>query len=225
MDDAALHHAIIDSFLRLQRPPTIDEIADRFGTSQSETRQALRGLAERHGVVLHPRSGEIWVAHPFSAAPTNCVVTSGERTWWGNCAWCSLGVAQLAGGTATIETRLGGIGAPVTVRLVDGELRDTDLVVHFPIPMREAWDNVIYTCSVMLLFSDEQQVDQWCATRGIARGDVRPIEQVWRFAAEWYGRHADVNWTKWSTREAAEIFRRHDLSGPIWELAEHEARF
>jgi hypothetical protein len=225
MNDSVLHHTIIDSFLRVQRPPTIEEIASRFGTSESETRTALRGLAERHGVVLHPHSGDIWVAHPFSAAPTTCVVTSGERKWWGNCAWCSLGVAQLAGGTATIETRLGGIGDPVTIPIVEGELRETDFVVHFPIPMREAWDNVIYTCSVMLLFRDERQVEQWCATRGIARGDVRPLEQVWRFAAEWYGRHADADWTKWSTREAAEIFRRHNLSGPTWELAEYEARF
>lgn len=225
MNDSTLHEAIITSFLRLQRPPTLRELAARFGCSEADARQALRGLAERHGVVLHPQSGEIWIAHPFSAAPTTFVVSAGDRKWWGNCAWCSLGVAHLAGGTATIETRVGALDEPATIRIVNGDLVDTGYVVHFPVPMSRAWDNVVYTCSVMLVFRDESQVDEWCKTRAISRGDVRPIEQVWRFAAEWYGRHADRDWVKWSKRDAAEMFRRHNLSGPIWTLPEETGRF
>jgi hypothetical protein len=225
MNDSTLHEVIIASFLRLQRPPTVREIAARFHCSDAEARQGLRELAERQGVVLHPHSDEVWVAHPFSAAPTTCIVSDGARRWWGNCAWCSLGVAHLAGGTATIETRVGALDEPVTIRIVDGELRDSDYVVHFPVPMSRAWNNVIYTCSVMLVFRDEAQVDEWCTTRGIAKGDVRPIEQVWRFAVEWYGRHADADWIKWSTREAADMFLRHNLSGPTWALADQPERF
>jgi len=225
INDASLHEAIISSFLHRQRPPTIREIASRFGCDEVDVRRGLRALAENHGVVLHPHTDEIWVAHPFSAAPATYVVRSGARKWWGNCAWCSLGLAHLAGGTATIETRLGALDDPTTIRIESGELIDTDFVVHFPIPMRQAWDNVIYTCSIMLLFRKEAQVDEWCATRGVPKGDVRPIEQIWTFAAEWYARHADANWTKWTTREAAEIFRRHNLTGPIWALSGETARF
>ena len=225
MNDSKLHEAIITSFLRRQRPPTISEIATQFTCTDDEARQGLRGLAERHGVVLHPHSDEVWVAHPFSAAPTTCIVKAGARRWWGNCAWCSLGVAHLAGGTATIETRVGALDEQVTIRIIGGELHDCDYVVHFPIPMSRAWDNVIYTCSVMLLFRNEAQVDAWCETRGIAKGDVRPLEQVWHFAVEWYGRHADADWIKWSTREAADIFQRHHLSGPTWALADAAEHF
>lgn len=225
MNRSTLHEAIISSFLERQRPPTVREIATRFGCDEAVARDGLRALAEYHGVVLHPKTGEVWVAHPFSAAPTTCVVASGARRWWGNCAWCSLGVMHLAGGTATLETRLGAIGEQVTVRAEEGTLVDRDLVVHFPIPMRNAWDNVIYTCSVMLLFRDEAQVDEWCELRGIAKGDVRPIEQVWAFSAEWYGRHADADWTKWSMQEAAEIFERHGLTGPTWALSDGSGRF
>lgn len=225
MNNSSLHETIISFFLNHQRPPTTIEIASRFQCDEAEARRALRALADYHGVVLHPNSDEIWVAHPFSAAPTTCVVKAGNRKWWGNCAWCSLGVVQLAGGTATVETRIGAIGDHVTTRFEDGKLIDTDFVVHFPIPMRQAWDNVIYTCSIMLLFRNEVQVDAWCAARGIPKGDVRPIEQVWKFAAEWYARHADANWTKWSVQEAAEIFSRHQLTGPIWTLANQTGRF
>lgn len=225
MNDASLHEAIITGFLKQQRPPTVREIAERFQCDEAQARQGLRTLADNHGVVLHPHSDEVWIAHPFSAAPTTCVVTSGKQKWWGNCAWCSLGVVHLAGGSATIETRLGAIDDHATLRFENGKLLDTDFVVHFPIPMRQAWDNVVYTCSVQLLFRDEAQVDEWCATRGIPKGDVRPIEQVWNFATEWYGRHADADWTKWTVREAIEIFARHRLTGPVWALSNEAARF
>jgi hypothetical protein len=225
MNNSSVHAAVIDFFLKRQRAPTVVELAARFGCDEAQARGALRALADYHGVVLQPRSDEVWIAHPFSAAPTTCVVRSGVRAWWGNCIWCSLGVAHLAGGTATIETRIGAIDDHATLRIKNRTLLDSDFVVHFPIPMHRAWDNVIYTCSVMLLFRNESQVDDWCAVRGIEKGDVRPVEHVWTFASEWYARHADGDWTKWSTREAAAMFKRHGLTGPIWTLPDEAERF
>src|SRR5512145_3036862 len=105
MNNSILHETIISFFLENQRAPTVSEIATRFGCDESDVRRGLRSLADCR-VVLHPNSDEIWVAHPFSAAPTTCVVRSGSRKWWGNCAWCSLGLVNLTGGTATIETRI-----------------------------------------------------------------------------------------------------------------------
>jgi hypothetical protein len=49
----------------------------------------LRALQDYHGVVLHPTSCEIWVTHPFSAAPTNFWVQSAQGSWWAN--WMVLG--------------------------------------------------------------------------------------------------------------------------------------
>lgn len=216
---------VIASLLERQRPPAIGEIAAHFRVDEAEARRGLRALAEYHGLVLRPESDEIWVAHPFSAVPTAFVVRTDEGVWWGNCAWCSLGVAHLVGGSARIETRIGAIEDPITIRIVDGELIDGDFVVHFPIPMHKAWDNVIYTCSVMLIFRNEIEVDEWCATRGIPKGDVRPIRQIWTFAQEWYGRHADSDWRKWSQQEAIEMFERHGLRGPIWSLSAASVRF
>lgn len=225
MNNSSLHEAIITSFLQVQRPPSVEEISSRFSCSVDEVREALRALAEYHGVVLHPGTDEVWIAHPFSSTPTTCVVHSGSKKWWGNCAWCSLGVAHLAGGNADIETRIGGIDEVVRIRVRNGAVIDKDFVVHFPIPMQKAWDNVIYTCSVMLMFQSKAQVEEWCAERGVPVGDVRPIDQIWAFASKWYSRHADPDWVKWTVPEAAEIFKRHGLSGPIWALPEQEGRF
>lgn len=225
LNHSTLHCAIISWFLKHQRPPTMAELSVFFGCDATTARTGLRALAQDHGVVLQPVTDEIWICHPFSAAPTTCVVASGPKKWWGNCMWCSLGLVHLVQDTCTIETRLGGIGELVTLRVEDGRLDDPDYVVHFPIPMSKAWDNVIYTCSVMLLFRNEAAVEDWCLERGIPKGSVVPVEQVMRFAAAWYAHHADPGWTKWSAVEAADLFERHALRGPIWSLAAEAGRF
>lgn len=96
--NAALHHAILTSIVERGFAPEPDELAERFGASLERVESALRALHEDHGVLLHPFSTKIWVAHPFSCAPTGHLLRRGERTWWSNCAWCSLGAAALLGG-------------------------------------------------------------------------------------------------------------------------------
>ncbi|MBF5060181.1 hypothetical protein NEPTK9_001712 [Candidatus Neptunochlamydia vexilliferae] len=71
-----------------------------------------------------------------------------------------MGAAALIDEDVTIKATLGGEGKQVTLTIKDGELQNKDLYVHFPIPMTQAWDNVTYTCSTMLLFSSEEGVDQ-----------------------------------------------------------------
>ena len=79
-----------------------------------------------------------------------------QPRWWANCAWCSAGIATLVG-DVTITTTLGAETRQTTVRVENGKLRDEGLLVHFPVPMRHVWDNVIYTCSTMLLFEYRSQ--------------------------------------------------------------------
>jgi hypothetical protein len=223
--NASLHHAILSDLVDRGCAPSVQVLAERFGVSREEISRAMRDLADYHGVVLHPNSDEVWVIHPFSTAPTGFVCEAGGKQWWGNCAWCSLGVAKLVCGTCSIRTTLGLTGSQRTIRIENGELLDKNYVVHFPIPMTKAWDNVVYTCSVMLLFESEADVDAWCATHCKPKGDVRPLEQIWRFASEWYGRHLDRDWKKWTAEEAAAIFARHGLTGPIWEIPVSKGRF
>ncbi len=225
LDDASLHHAILSSLVERGFAPQVGELAKQFATTEEEVGDALRRLHEGHGVLLHPNSPRVWVAHPFSCAPTGHVLRRGDRIWWSNCAWCSLGAAALLGGEVTIVTSLGGEDRRAELRVVDGELLDTDYVVHFPIPMTRAWDNVVYTCSLMLAFENEGEVDEWCRRHRVGRGDVQPIAKVSEFAAVWYGRHLDADWRKWTVDEAADIFRQFSLTHDVWRLPRGEGRF
>jgi hypothetical protein len=222
---ASLHHALIRHMMDRGFAPTRFELADRFGVTPDQIARSLEALRDDHGVVLHPHVPEVWVVHPFSTAPTLFVVRKGDRAWWGNCAWCSLGIAALLGGDAvTIDTNLGAEGQPVTVHVDRGLVRE-ELWVHFPIPMARAWDNVIYTCSTMLIFDSEAAIGGWSERHAIPRGDVRPIQRVYDFAAVWYGRHLDPEWRKWTVEEARSMFERFGLEGPVWQLPHTAERF
>ena len=221
----ALHAAIGRHFIDHGTAPTIAQLSRHFALDEVIVADALRALANYHGVVLHPTSGEIWAMHPFSAAPTLFWVESGGKGWWGNCAWCSLGIVAVLGADATISTRLGGEATPVTLRIERGVVTPADYWVHFPIPMMQAWDNVTYTCSTMLVFDAPAAVDRWCVQHAIPRGDVQPVSTVWAFAQAWYGRHLDPAWTKWTTDEARALFQRFGLTSPTWALSVTAERF
>lgn len=225
LSKASLHFSILKHFVDHGHAPTRATLVEMFDASPAAVVEALRVLADDHGVVLHPHEPEIWVIHPFSTAPTPFIVRFQERNWWGNCAWCSLGIAAILGGHhVTIQTTLGAEGRPITIHIDDHRVRE-DLLVHFPIPMTRAWDNVIFTCSTMLVFGDEPSIDLWSAQHALPRGDAQPIQKIYAFARVWYGRHLDLTWRKWSAAEAHDIFQQFGLSGPIWDLPQTKDRF
>lgn len=225
MNLSSLHHFIISHIIEQGHAPSMQGMTAYFGKTEAEVVKGLYELQDYHGAVLHPNSPKVWVIHPFSLAPTNFVVESARGLWWGNCAWCSLGVAALLQEDLTITTSLGAHGKQVVIRIVDGKLDRKDLYIHFPIPMKNAWDNVIYTCSNMLVFESEAQVNDWCQHHDIPKGDLQPIDNIWQFSKKWYGNHLNPEWKKWTISEAKSLFAQYQLNHPVWQLEDAKERF
>jgi len=219
-----LHYELIRGLVDTGAIPTESALQKALNCSSSELRSTFQELADLHGVVLHPSSHDVWVIHPFSLAPTTFLVECGDRKWWGNCAWCSLGIAVLAGDRCAITTTLGAEGEQVRLTIDDGRVDRNDLVVHFPVPMTKAWDNVIYTCSTMLLFKNERQVDEWSARHHIPRGDVQPVARVLELSKRWYGEHLRPDWTKKSVADARALFAELGFTHPVWHLPSEDGR-
>ena len=225
LNHSSLHYFVMQHMVDKGFAPKIAALCDHFAVARSDMVTALKSLQEYHGVVLHPQSSEVWVMHPFANAPTSFYIESGSQSWWGNCAWCSLGAAAILDRDLTITTTLGSESQQAVIEINNGQLNREDLYIHFPIPMQSAWDNVIYTCSTMLMFRSEADIDDWCTRHDMNKGDVQPIANIWEFAKVWYGQHLDPNWQKWSVSEAQEIFTRFQLINPIWELPSVDDRF
>lgn len=220
-----LHSTTIQYIIENGFGPDTTELASLLQVKEPEIIEALRALQEYHGVVLHPNSDQIWVIHPFSLAPTNFTVRTADKEYWGNCAWCSLGVAALLNQDVTITTVLGADRQQVELHIRDGELVEKGFYVHFPIPMTKAWDNVIYTCTTMLLFESMADVDRWSLQHRIARGDVQSVQNIWNFAKVWYGNHLNPQWEKWTNQQALDIFKQFGLTHDIWYIPSSEKRF
>jgi hypothetical protein len=211
-----LHGEIIRSLLATGKCPTNDELAERLGVDHIQA--LLQGLAEMHGIVLHPHEPRPWVIHPFSLTPTLNYVVKDDKGWWAPCIWCALGIAALAGGDVKICTREGGEEDSLVLAVKDGVPQDSRWLVHFSIPPREAWNNVHEHCALVLPFSNESGVDKWLQRHGGRKGQVVPINQVAHLARRWYGTHASPDWHKWSIEEAQQIFTECGLTGDFWNL-------
>ncbi len=225
LNNSSLHHVILRSVIDQGYAPEVDELSKIFNTSEKHIEQALYDLQEYHGVLLHPHTPKVWVIHPFALAPTNFILKSSKGSWWGNCAWCSLGAAALLDHDLTITSSFGAYGEPVVIHIQNGEVVERDLLVHFPIAMRHAWDNVQYTCSNMLIFKDAKHVDLWSDRHRIPKGDVQPLHLAWELAKKWYGNHMNPEWEKWTVAEAKDIFESFDLDHPVWDLESSTGRF
>lgn len=223
--NSTLHSMILKHIIQTGYAPKVCDLAHSLQMSEGDMVTGLKELEEYHGVVLHPKSHEVWVIHPFSLAPTNFLVFSASGEWWGNCAWCSLGIAALLNQDVTIRTTLGANDRQVSIHIRDGKIVEPDYYIHFPIPMQTAWDNVIYTCSTMLLFENENQIDTWCRRHNIPKGDVQALDKIWEFSRVWYGNHLNPNWEKWTSEEALQIFEKFGLVSETWKIAASKARF
>jgi len=226
LDLSHLHHVLLKEIILNGFAPSIQTLSNIFQQSKENVIKSLKDLEEYHGVVLHPKSSEVWVIHPFSLSPTNFWVESTKGQWWGNCAWCSLGIASILKEDVTITTTLAGEFKQIKFNIKDRKIVvDQSLFVHFPIPMKNAWDNVIYTCSLMQIFNSESEVNDWCKRHNITKGDVQPIEKVWNFAQVWYGNHLDEDWKKWTGDQAQSIFQQFNLNADIWNIDKTNSRF
>lgn len=198
--------------------PSTIELANTLNSSVTEIEAGLKQLADNHAIVLHPNSFDIWVAHPFALFPTLFWVEASDRKWWGNCSWCSLGIASLTKTETRIFTRISGEEEPLRIDIVDGNLVQKNLLVHFPIPAKKLWDNVIYTCANMLTFKNEEQINDWCDRHKVVKGEVLTLEKVWELSKIWYGNYLEDNWTRKTPEYAESLFEKVGLTSDFWKL-------
>jgi hypothetical protein len=223
--DSRAHAAILQGIIERGYAPDVDSLVQTLAAARQDVQSSLERLAADHGVVLHPGTHDVRIAHPFSLSPTHVWVAFAGRGSWAPCLWCAFGISSLVGGNVDILTSFGAEADRARIRVRDSEVVEKELLVHFAIRPEEAWQNVVHFCATVLPFRSEDQVSQWCERHGISRGSVLPISKVNELARHWYGQHLSPHWHKWSVREADGIFRRVGLTGSFWELPDSEGTY
>jgi hypothetical protein len=127
--------------------PSRQDLIDVVGDAAA-TDALLRELHDRHMLVLDDRPhrrGEIRMALPFAAEPTNYRVTNDQGAWWANCAWDSLAIVAVLHTDGHIESTWSDSGEPVHITIHDGRLDDSDGHIHFTYPASQWWDDIVLT--------------------------------------------------------------------------------
>ena len=141
--DKQVRQYIYDYFVEHEQAPTRLQSAQALASPFSDIQAAYQRLAEGKALVLQS-NGEILMAEPFSAVPTAFYVKVGARAWWGNCIWDALGITAMLKQDARIVTACGCCNDAMTVEIRNGELVNAVGLVHFAIPPRDWWKNVVF---------------------------------------------------------------------------------
>jgi hypothetical protein len=216
--DLQVRLAVYHYILEHTTAPAPATLAAQLGLALPAVRQSLARLHQQHLLVLEPDGHSIRMAHPFSAIPTGYPVTVGQQRFWANCAWDSLGIPAVLHRDARIDTTFTYSGEPTSYAAAAGALVAPDGgVVHFPLPFRHWYDDLIRTCATMLLFRSDAAVDAWCAATGEPRGDTVPLAQVWALSLEWYAPRLDPTYQGRTPAQAVAVFDRAGLRSSFWK--------
>jgi hypothetical protein len=145
IDPVALRVFVYDEIVGSGTPPSAAAIAARFERSDAEARESLAKLNIGKTILPDPKTGEIWMAGPFSAVETPYRVVGERRAWWANCAWDMFGVAVIANERVTVQTRCTDCGEPMSIAGDPAIRPSDDGVVHFLLPASRWYENIGFT--------------------------------------------------------------------------------
>ena len=127
------------------RAPSSQRIAEILGAPRSTIQGALERLAAGKVIVLQPESREILWANPLSAVPTPFVVRVGTPFFFASCVWDALGIIAMLNRDGKVETSCACCGEAMTIKVHEGRPFPSQGVIHFAIPAKQWWENIVFT--------------------------------------------------------------------------------
>jgi hypothetical protein len=132
-------------FADTTRAPSVDETAVAFALTHEKAASAYGALHARHALYLNPGTHEILMANPFSNIETPFRVYADGKTYFANCAWDSLGIPAALHCDADVEAACAQSGEPVMLDVLDGEVSESDVLVHFLVPFERWYADLVFT--------------------------------------------------------------------------------
>jgi hypothetical protein len=140
-----IRHYVYQHFADTTHPPSVDLAAAHFNISAEEAGEYYVELNNRHQFFLEPETLNVQMAWPFSAIPTDFKVLADGKTYYANCAWDMLGIPAALHTDAVIEAGCTESNESVKLEVKDGQVSDSDLLVHFPLPFSHWYDDLVFT--------------------------------------------------------------------------------
>jgi hypothetical protein len=144
--DTAVKLYLYQSIAETAQAPTATQAAEALHASLEEVRSAFARLHQKRLLVPEPGDPDrIRMAPPFSGIETPFPVWVGGKVYYANCAWDALGVPAALHEDAVIVAADAHSGQPITLHIEDGRPLPEPCAIHFAVPARRWWDDIIYT--------------------------------------------------------------------------------
>jgi hypothetical protein len=138
---AYVYHHFADT----TRAPSVDETAEHFVLTHEEAVSVYEELHNRHAFFLNPDTHDILMANPFSNIETPFRVHANGITYFGNCAWDSLGIPASLHSDADVEAACSQSGEQISLQVRDGSVSGSDVLIHFLVPFKHWYDDLVFT--------------------------------------------------------------------------------
>jgi hypothetical protein len=142
--DLRVRHFIISELAETGRAPMLEDVAMELDLRMDALRAALQRLHKAHLLVLAD-DGRLLMMHPFSNVPTGFRVTSAGTGFDANCAWDALGILAALGRDGVATAQVPGEQGKFRCQVRNGVLEADAAVVHFPLPLRHWYDDIVFT--------------------------------------------------------------------------------
>jgi len=143
--DTRVKAAIYRWFADTTKAPAAPEIAVVLGEPPGTIRDAYRRLFQKRVLFLEPDGETIRMAPPFSGVPTQHRVQVGDRSYFANCSWDSLGIPAALHREAQVLSRCEQSLEPIHIRVTREGPRTAQVVAHFAVPAAKWWADLVYT--------------------------------------------------------------------------------
>ena len=143
--DVDVRLALYHEFVQIGRAPSVYRIAKMLNASQEDVEAALDRLAEGKAIVLQPESRAVLMANPLCAVPTPFLVRTGDQSFFGSCVWDALGILAMLQQDGSLESSCACCGEAMTINIRSGQPLTSNGVIHFAIPAKRWWDNIVFT--------------------------------------------------------------------------------
>lgn len=204
------------------RAPSVGELAGRTSSDPEQVQRLLAELAEAHALVLNAEGDAVRMAHPFTAAPMAFVLTPvdgrDDRRWWGGCAWDSFGVSAALDLEVRIDTTCPHCAKHLSLAAGPSAPPPEGLVVRFPRPAAEWWEDVVGTCTMIRLFCSREHAEQWTTEHAPGHGYIAEAHTVWDLAQAWYGDRLAPDFTPHTREHNQALLDERGLDGEFWRL-------
>ena len=140
-----LRTTIYGHFVAAGNAPTKAELVKIIGIPRRDIEIALHEMAQKHILVQREGEDEILMAIPFSAVPTSFKVESEGVTYWANCMWDAVGIPAALNQDSSIKTTCPDCGDSIELNIEAGKLQGDQGVVHFLLPPKQWWDDIVFT--------------------------------------------------------------------------------